>query len=349
MAKTGIVRDDRFLDHRPGPGHPESHLRLEAIYSMLDETGMSDRVLPIHPRKAKPEELLRVHASTYVERIASTQGGHLTPLDPDTAVSEGSYEAALFAVGGLCQAVDMVHSGELNNAFALVRPPGHHAEKDRAMGFCLFNNVAVGARYAQQAYGMHKILIVDWDLHHGNGTQHTFENDPGVLYFSTHQYPYYPGSGAYRQIGRDEGEGFTVNVPLAAGHGDGEYVQIYERILAPVALEFQPELVLVSAGFDIYEHDPLGGMRVTPRGFAKLAQIIMGIAATSCDGRLVMTLEGGYNLRGLQESVRAVLLELAGSHDAELADWRPPVDQRKVDQALRETSKVHGRFWKHIQ
>ena len=349
MTKTGIVRDDRFLDHRPGAGHPESHLRLEAIYSMLDEPEMANRFVTVPTRRARKEELLWIHSSTYVDRVAATDGRRFTPLDPDTAASEGSYEAALRAVGGLCQAIDMVQSNTLDNAFALVRPPGHHAEMDRAMGFCLFNNVAVGARYAQHAHGLHRILIVDWDLHHGNGTQHAFEDDPTVLYFSTHQYPYYPGSGAYRHTGRGKGEGFTINVPLSAGHGDGEYVGIYERILKPLALEFQPELILVSAGFDIYEYDPLGGMGVTPQGFAKLTNIIMDIARASCGGKLVMTLEGGYNIRGLQASVKTVLQELAGLNDASLTHWLPQTDPQKVDAALQEVANVIPRFCKHVR
>jgi acetoin utilization deacetylase AcuC-like enzyme len=251
--KTGIVKDKRFMNHRPGAFHPESHERLEVIYEMLEEPDMAGRFKEVPVRLAQKEELLLIHSPEYIDSVAATEGKEHTSLDPDTATSPGSYEAALLAAGGLCQAISMVISGDMENAFALVRPPGHHAERSRAMGFCLFNNVAIGARYAQESHHLKRVLVADWDLHHGNGTQHSFETDPSILYFSTHQYPYYPGSGALREVGRDEGEGFTVNVPLSVGHGDGDYLGIIERVLKPIALEFNPELVLVSAGFDIHE------------------------------------------------------------------------------------------------
>jgi acetoin utilization deacetylase AcuC-like enzyme len=349
MNKTGIVRDHRFMNHQMGPYHPESPRRLEVIYDMLEEPDMRGNFRDVPVREAKRDELLRVHSTDYVETLAHTQGKEYTYLDPDTQTSSGSYEAALLAAGGLCEAISMVVSGALDNAFALVRPPGHHAERNCAMGFCLFNNVAVGARYAQASLNLKKILVIDWDLHHGNGTQHSFEEDPSILYFSTHQYPYYPGSGAFQQVGRGRGEGFTVNIPLSVGCGDGEYVAIFERILNPIAREFGPELVLVSAGFDIYQGDPLGGMEVTPRGFAALMRTILDAAATVCGGKVVVTLEGGYDLKGLRDSVKAVLMELAGLSETSKEEFMALARPNRLDPVLHRAIQIQGSFWKALK
>jgi acetoin utilization deacetylase AcuC-like enzyme len=349
MGKTGIVRDIRYLDHHPGFGHPESPRRLEAIYDMLEDSDMAGNFVDIPARQASAEELHRIHVPRYVKRVAATAGMAYDYLDPDTTTSSGSYEAALIAAGGMCEAISMVASGKLQNAFALVRPPGHHAESDEGRGFCLFNNVAIGARYAQAALHLKKILIIDWDLHHGNGTQHSFEQDPSILYFSTHQYPHYPGTGSYREVGRQEGEGFTVNVPLSTGYGDGEYAVIYERILHGIAPDFKPDLILVSAGFDIHRGDPLGGMKVSPEGFAGLMRIILDIAESCCRSKVVLTLEGGYDLKGLRDSVRAVLKELAGlsfTNHAAMAALANPVS---VDRALGHVFRVHSPYWKNLR
>ena len=349
MGRTGIVRDNRYIEHRPGEYHPESPQRLEVIYAMLDEPGMSGNFSEIPVRKAKKDELLLIHSSEYIDTVAGTEGKVYVSLDPDTTTSPGSYEAALLATGGLCRAIDMVISGELKNAFALVRPPGHHAEKDRGMGFCLFNNVAVGARYAQDSHGLKRVLVVDWDLHHGNGTQHSFGEDPSILYFSTHQYPYYPGSGAFQETGKNQGKGFTVNVPLPTGYGDGEYLGIFEKILKPITLEFDPELILISAGFDIYRDDPLGGMLVTPEGFAGLTRSIMDMADECCEGKLVITLEGGYDLTGLRDSVRAVLKELSGMSKSDFRSILSQVDEQKLEHTLKQVLAVHGKFWQELR
>lgn len=348
MMKTGIVRDERYMNHRPGSFHPESHKRLKVIYDMLNDTDMAGQFHEIPVRRAEREELLLIHSPGYVDMVAATEGKASRSLDPDTSTSAGSYEAAVLAAGGLCRAISMVIEGELDNAFALVRPPGHHAEKSRAMGFCLFNNVAIGARYAQKYHKVKRVLIVDWDLHHGNGTQHSFEEDPSILYFSTHQYPYYPGSGAFHEAGRDKGEGFTVNVPLSPRHGDGEYVSIFEKILKPVALEFNPELILVSAGIDIYENDPLGSMFVSRDGFAALTRSVMDVAQKCCDGKVVITLEGGYDLDGLRASVKSMLKELAGLSETSIEDMASRGDKTKIDYAVNQVFQIHGKFWKNL-
>jgi acetoin utilization deacetylase AcuC-like enzyme len=346
MAKTGIVRDERYMNHQMGAYHPESPRRLEVIYTMLEDADMQGNYTNVPVRRAEREELLWIHSPDYVERLASTEGKEYTYLDPDTQTSPGSYEAALLAAGGLCEAISMVHSGELDNAFALVRPPGHHAERAQAMGFCLFNNVAVGARYAQEHLKLNRIIVVDWDLHHGNGTQHSFEEDASILYFSTHQYPYYPGTGALTEAGKEKGEGFTVNVPLSMGYGDGEYVGIFEKILRPVTLEFNPEIILVSAGFDIYMEDPLGGMNVTPEGFAGLTRSIMQMANECCEGKVVITLEGGYNLEGLRDSVKAVLKELGRFSETDTRALLNKADQRALDHVTKQVIEVQSRYWK---
>ena len=346
MSKTGIVKDTRYIDHRTGDFHPESHRRLEVIYEMLNDPDMTDKYIDVPVREATEEELLYIHSKDYIDLVASTAGKPSSFLDADTQTSPGSYQAALLAAGGLCNAINMVNSGELDNAFALVRPPGHHAERNRGMGFCLFNNVAIGAIYAQKKLGLNRILITDWDLHHGNSTQHSFENDPSILYFSTHQYPFYPGSGSFNETGRGNGEGFTVNVPLSTGYGDAEYIAIYQQILQPIALEFKPDLVLTSVGFDIYEGDPLGGMSVTPDGFAGLTRTFMEIARSNCDGKLVLTLEGGYNLQGLRDSVKAVLKELRGESAIKDRDWSSEENQKILTPVLDKVKSIQGRYWK---
>lgn len=310
MRRTGIVRDRRYLDHGSEYIQPETPSRLEAIYAMLEAPDMDAHFVEIEPRYADLKEIALVHDPKHIERVAGTAAKAHAYLDSDTETTPESFETARLAVGGLFNAIDEVMAGSVDNAFALVRPPGHHARRSDSAGFCLFNNIALGAMHALNVHGLKRILIADWDLHHGDGTAYTFYNDKKVLYFSTHQYPAYPGTGAVEEIGRGEGIGYTVNVPLRPGAGNEQYVKIYRKLLEPLARAFKPELVLVSAGFDIYAQDPLGGMGVTSRGFAYLTRILMNIADACCQGRLVLTLEGGYHIKGQAASVKAVLNEL---------------------------------------
>lgn len=306
---VGIVRHDIYLKHETDSYHPENPNRLRRIYAMLDEMGPAGLTY-VEPRLATAEEIALNHEPAYIASIAETAGKPSVRLDPDTATSPESYRAACMAAGGVLALADKLMAGEVEGGFALVRPPGHHAERARAMGFCIFNNVAVGARYLEQKYGLKRILIVDWDLHHGNGTQHSFYRDASVLYFSTHQYPHYPGTGHFAEIGEGEGKGYTINIPLSHGMGDLDYVYAFREVLLPVAAQFRPEFVLISAGFDTYHRDPLGGMSVTEEGFAAMTRLVMKIAADHCDGRALFALEGGYDLEGLTTSVKAVITEM---------------------------------------
>jgi len=307
-AKTGFLYGEVYLRHKTGPGHPEHPGRLTAIVERLKKTGLSDRLVPLDPASAAERWLTTCHTPEYVARVAGGCRDGIRHIDtPDCPVCPDSYDAAVQAVGGVLAAVDAVMQGKVRNAFCAVRPPGHHALKAKAMGFCLLNNVAIAARYIQQKHRLAKVLVVDWDVHHGNGTQAMTYADPTVLYFGIHQYPFYPGTGAADEKGEGKGLGYTVNVPLPAGCGDREYQKAFDEVLAPAARNFGPDVVLISAGFDAHADDPLGGMKVTAKGFADLTRVVKRIAATSARGRIVSVLEGGYDLDGLARSVDAHL------------------------------------------
>jgi len=340
-VKIGIVYDEIFLKHRPGDWHPERPERLMKIRERLSREDMVPLIEYLSPRKAQKEEILWNHSEAHYARVAATAGKPQVQLDPDTATSEDSFEAALYAVGAQFVALDEIFKENYPVVFSLVRPPGHHAETDRAMGFCLFNNVALAAHYALKVLKLSRVLIVDWDLHHGNGTQRAFYHSPEVLYFSTHQFPYYPGTGRIEEVGHGEGEGFTVNVPLPAGCGDAEYFQVFQEVLKPIALEYRPEIILVSAGFDPHREDPLGGMRLSAEGFGGLAGIIKEIAKETCGGYLLLTLEGGYSLSGLSESVAEVLKVLSGAKEPQT----PPSTKSGQD-LVSQAQKFFSRYWK---
>lgn len=312
MRKTGVYRDDLFLEHQPCFGHPESSERLRVIYEALDRGKIAEDFIFPSFEPVSDEILQLNHSPIMVDRVAATQGRGVEYLDPDTQTSARSYEAACLAAGALVDAVARIEQGELDNAFCLVRPPGHHAEWGESRGFCLFNNVAIAARWAMQELGMRRILILDWDLHHGNGTQHSFYDTDKVLYVSSHLYPYYPGTGAFPEIGKGNGEGFTFNVPLAGGEGDMEFARIVNELAVPMTRAYQPELILISCGFDIHGDDPLGTMRVTPAGFAWMTRQMIAVAEEVCQGKVLVTLEGGYDLAAMRDGTLAVLAELSG-------------------------------------
>jgi acetoin utilization deacetylase AcuC-like enzyme len=310
--KTGIVIDERYTEHDTGRGHPERAERVRTLVELVDAYRRPG-IVRLAPRPATPEELALNHSRDHIAMVAATAGRTFSAFDADTPASARSYETALLAAGGVIALVDAIMAGEVDNGFAMVRPPGHHAEAGRPMGFCLFNNVAVAARVLRERHGMERVLIMDWDLHHGNGTQHSFYDDPSVLYVSTHQYPYYPGTGAAEEVGQGAGTGYTVNVPLRAGSGDGELVEAFTRVIEPIARQFRPQFVLVSAGFDCHRRDPLGGLEATEEGIALMTRSLLRVAQECAAGRLAAVLEGGYDLLAIRHSAARVLDELAGT------------------------------------
>ncbi len=338
---TGVVIDPLYLEHICGDFHPESPVRLQHIYSMLPSID-GEGIRYVKPRYASHNEISRIHDESYIEAIASTRGTYAS-LDPDTGASPKTYEAALLAVGGCLSLADSIISAEVSNGFALIRPPGHHAERSRSMGFCIFNNIAVATRYLQAERGIERVLVVDFDLHHGNGTQKSFYSDPSVLYFSTHQFPYYPGTGWYEEIGAGAGKGYTVNVPMSYDMNDDDYIFAFQEILVPIAYLYKPDMVLVSAGFDIYYNDPLGGMSVTEAGFSELTRIILNVAQRYCTSRALFALEGGYDPPGLARSVKAVMTMMKGKPEFAYEKKRDPC--RGIVSLARDVKKVLHPYW----
>ena len=341
MARSAVVIDRDFLKHEPGPFHPERPERLKVLLDLTAELDARDfQLLP--PRRASREEVLFCHTGEYIELLEATSQRNRYALDGDTVTCRDSFAIGLLAVGGLLKLLDSIAAAEFCNGFALVRPPGHHALRDRAMGFCLFNTVAIAAHYLKRRYGAKRILIMDWDVHHGNGTQDAFYRDPSVLYLSTHQYPFYPGTGAIEEVGREQGEGYTVNVPLPAGCGDEEYIKVFKEIIVPVADKYQPEWVLISAGFDPHDRDPLAGMAVTENGFGAMASMLLDVAERHAGGKIAFLLEGGYDLKALKNSVACVFQEMK-----KVGERPMPVNAggETIQPLIRTVLQVQERYW----
>lgn len=307
-SKTGFVYHDRFLDHDTGTGHPERPDRLRSVVAHLKQTGMWRELQHLLIDPAQEEWILKVHTREQLTFVRDACNIGRKILDEgDTHCSADSFDVAMLAAGGVIAGVDAVMGGLLKNVFCAVRPPGHHAESKKVMGFCLFNNIAIGARYAQQHHGIHRVAIIDWDVHHGNGTQEIFYEDKSVFYISTHQYPYYPGTGGGNERGSGEGTGYTLNIPMSAGSGEMEYLAAFEREIFPALKSFRPELIMISAGFDAHRDDPLANINLTEESFTKLTAMLMKAADACCEGRIVSVLEGGYNLKALAVSVESHL------------------------------------------
>lgn len=341
MKATSVVIDRDYLKHLPGAGHPE---RPERIQVLLDLAAGLDRqkYSLLAPRSAAREDIERVHDADHIRLVESTSSRNGFALDGDTITSRDSFAVALLAAGGFLTALDAIASGDSANAFVMARPPGHHALPDRAMGFCLFNTMAIGAEYLKARHGANRVLIVDWDVHHGNGTQDVFYEDPSVLFLSTHQYPFYPGTGSVNEIGSGSGEGYTINVPLPAGCADREYLQVFQDVVVGAAEKFRPDWILVSAGFDPHQRDPLGGMAVTEEGFAAMARALLAQADKFAEGRIAFLLEGGYDLVGLQNSIAAVLAEMQTQQMSAAGVLR--LADSRIEPLLRRVLQVHEKY-----
>jgi len=342
MKRTALIADRRYLDHFAGRVHPERPERVAVMIEMAARLRRPDLKL-YAPRAATLAEIELCHREDYVASVADTATLERSNFDPDTHTSAATFRTATLAAGGVLTAVDAVMAGEAHNAFAIVRPPGHHALANRAMGFCFFNNVAIAAAALIANHGLERVLILDWDVHHGNGTQELFYESPQVLYMSLHQYPFYPGSGLFEEIGAGAGMGYTVNVPLPANFGDDEYLRAFDDLLIPIARQFNPEFILISAGFDCHFRDPLGGMRVTEHGFLAMARRMKRLAAECCEGRLVAALEGGYDLKALADSGREVIEELGRADDEPIV---AAVEGVRVLPIIQRAQYFHEQFWK---
>ncbi len=346
MNKTALIYDPIFLEHKTGSKHPEKPERLLAVMSHLKETGMISKLTQVKPRKATMDEISSVHAKDYVSELKdfTKKGGGY--LDLDTIVSKDSFQAAAYAAGAALSGVDALIAGDFDNIFALVRPPGHHALSNWGMGFCIFNNLAIAARHAQKK-GLKRVMILDFDAHHGNGIQDIFYSDPSVLYVSIHHHPFYPGTGFLNDVGIGEGKGYTVNFPLTSGLGDEAYVKILKELVSPITRQFKPDIIMLAAGFDGHHSDPLGGLGLTCKGYSKIAKIMLELAGEVCKGRLLVSLEGGYDLIALSYSVATFISEMAGL-GVEVEDpYGEAVNPPRLEADLFESFKeMFAKYWK---
>ncbi len=341
MLKTALITDRAYLRHFAGRAHPERPQRVEVMIEMAEALRRPNLQFRA-PREATTEEIALVHRPDYIRAMELTATVERYDFDPDTHTSPDSYRTAMLSAGGVLTAVETVIDGAADNAFAIVRPPGHHALAGRAMGFCFFNNVAIAAQWLIKVRGLRRVMVVDWDLHHGNGTQDIFYESPEVLYASTHQYPHYPGTGSLHEIGAGVGEGFTLNAPMPAEFGDDEYLHFFDDFILPIGRKFNPEFILVSCGFDCHWRDPLGAMRVTEDGFTAMTRRVKELAAECCGGMVVAALEGGYDLEALADSGRAVIEELGRLPEEPIALARRG---ERVGPIIERAAKGVGRFW----
>jgi acetoin utilization deacetylase AcuC-like enzyme len=343
---VGIASDDRFTQHLENVFHLENSKRYEAIRSVLEDASLAGKLTRIAPRPATSKELAWVHTPAYIARVAATAGGPLTSFDLDTQTTEKSYETACLAAGAVFNLVEEIWSGRIQRGFAAVRPPGHHAEPARGMGFCLFNNTALGARYLQRRHGLKRIMVVDIDAHHGNGTQAAFYDTDEVLCMSFHQFPGFPGTGRLGEVGRGKGEGFTVNVPLRKGHGDKDFLCILHFLVRPLARAYQPEIILVPCGFDLWMHDRLAEMRASAEGYGLMTALMTDIAAEACKGRIAFIMEGGYSAEGIRQCGLRVLQSLCrpSPSNIETLQTIQGVDPMKLD-PLKKAIEIQRRYW----
>lgn len=348
MTGTGVVWDPVYLEHVTDEGHPDHPRRLRRLYDCLQALPPDSGFTVLRPSPASDQDILLVHSKAYLKQVKATVGKGGAALSADTLTCDRSFHVAAMAAGGVIKAMGKVLDGALANALVLCRPPGHHAERTRAMGFCIFNNISIGAMAARKIMGLARVMVVDWDLHHGNGTQHIFERDPSVFFFSSHQFPHYPNTGHPTETGLGPGEGTTMNVPLTKGCGDGDFMAIYRRLLVPVARAFKPELILVSAGLDIHKDDPLGAMNVTPKGFAGLTRLMLDLAAEICHGRVVFCLEGGYEADAMKSGMMAMIDELTGRTTTDVNALARAADANRTATIIRRCAHVHGRFWAEL-
>lgn len=369
MSNLALVRDEKFQQHLTPASHPESPQRLAAIDRALQRASLANKFEQFSPRLATEDEISLVHNASYIENLQSDseqakKRGQLIQLDGDTFMSAASYETAKLAAGAGLVGIESIWQGGFSSSFVAVRPPGHHALVSKPMGFCLFNNIAVAARYAQKKLGFKRIFIVDWDVHHGNGTQEIFYDDPTVCFVSFHQYPFWPpDSGWYTEAGQGEGKGFNINIPLPAGTGDRGYLHAWDRLVTPIAQEYQPDLILLSAGYDAHIDDPLGQQRISTGGYAMLAQRLADLSR-SAGAKVVGFLEGGYNVRSLSDSTIATMRVLNATEAEEIADVHvsylvpaatgdsPINDDRSptlVDDRVQEVATYFGKYWKSLK